>query len=226
MDHPKVGLEQTGLFAAETVRTKPDPLPLGVWIVMACALPSVSPCGLPCDALPLGGHDVLALVATERDPEHGVVSVGDGPFADVVSDRQGIFSIEVGVPICCVCIRRVKKNAGHPIVKGWRRSHNSVPIATANADVSHSVAQLGEDPPSRIADVGTFPVDTTSRIADVGTFPVDPPSRIADVGTFPVDTHSRIADVGTLNRWFLVDTPSRSADSGELSCGLSFRAPS
>lgn len=111
---------------------------------MACALPSVSTFGLPWYALPIGWHDVLALVATERDPEHGVVSVGDGPFADVVSDRQGIFSIEVGVSLCCVCIRRVKKNAGHPIVKGWRRSHNSVPIATANADVAHSVAQLGE----------------------------------------------------------------------------------
>ena len=79
----QVGLKQTRLFSAETVRTKPDPLPLGVWIVMACALPSVSPCGLPCDALPLGGHDVLAFVATERDPEHRVVSVGNGPLSHV-----------------------------------------------------------------------------------------------------------------------------------------------
>ena len=119
-------------------------------------------------------------------------------------------------------VSRMAHHRRESVVIGGRRSKTRNQSLQQHTDAAQPGCQI-------LKQAAHFPAS-----ADVGSF-LWTLFRIADVGSFPVDTHSRIADVGSC-RWtpfpasptweLSMDAPSRIADVGALFLLMCFGTPS
>ena len=77
------------------MRGEPEAFAFAVYGAVG-GLASVAFAGIPGQTFPVGGHLVFVLVAAEGDAQEWVLSVGDGPLADLVGDLLAVHAVEVG----------------------------------------------------------------------------------------------------------------------------------